>query len=100
MPLEPRQPGANLYLEVTHERSLVARLAVLLNAHDVSAFVYRADATGGAVVADAARPTARVEVEVQGGERQVTRAANRLRRVIGVHSVTVLPPAHDRTAST
>lgn len=66
-------PLANVSVVAVHERGLVARLAVLLNAHDVTGFSYRV-----------VRGTARVEVTVQGGDRQVDRAAARLRRVIGV----------------
>lgn len=78
-------PTVDLTVEATHEQSLVGRLAVLLNAHEVTAFVYRTDPQ---------RHLATVEVSVAGGELQVERAAHRLRRVIGVHRVTTRDHAY------
>lgn len=83
-------PDAFLAVEATHAQGLVARLAVLLNAHDVTAFTYRTNIPHNP---DAVDLTARIEVVMTGDPQQAARAAHRLRRVIGVHHVTVGLPA-------
>jgi hypothetical protein len=75
---QPEQPATNLTVIARHEQGLVARLAVLLNAFEVTAFSYRVDPAG----------RARVDLMVLGGETTLLRAAARLRRVVGVERVT------------
>jgi len=76
---EPREPEANVALEAVHQQSLIARLVVLLNAHHVTSFSYRVDPD---------QELALVELRVLGDDWQVSRAAHKLRRVIGVLRVT------------
>ena len=73
------RPMANVRLEAANQKALVGRLAVLLNAHDVASFSYRVDAEQNCT---------RVEILVNGGDGQVSRVAQKLRRVIGVLRVT------------
>ena len=77
--LEPREAEANVTLEAVHQQSLIARLVVLLNAHHVTSFSYRVDPD---------QELALVELRVLGDDWQVSRAAHKLRRVIGVLRVT------------
>jgi hypothetical protein len=74
---EPPPFAANLTVEARHEQGLVARLAVQLNAFEVTAFSYRVDQGG----------RARLDLMVQGGDAKLVRAAARLRRIVGVETV-------------
>lgn len=77
--LRASSPSGNLTLEAAHNQGLVGRLAVMLNAHDVTSFSYRLHPEKQLVA---------VEMTVQGGDWHVSRVAHKLRRVIGVRRVT------------
>ena len=77
----PVQPGHGRVLVSALDRdALLGRLTALMNTHDVTDFGYRLQPD---------RVHARVEVMVKGDQRQITRVANKLRRVIGVIDIQV-----------
>lgn len=74
--------ATKVLVEAVHHDGLLCRLAVVLNAHQVPSFHYRTDEEHG---------LATVEIMVDGDEWQVTCVANKLRRVIAVTQVVVVP---------
>ena len=70
-------PVSRLAVAAVHQDGLLGRIAVLLNAHEVTSFSYDAQADG----------RARIAVDVQGGQWHVERVASKLRRVVGVLTV-------------
>jgi hypothetical protein len=75
------EPGhGRLTVSACDRDALLGRLTALMNTHDVTDFGYRLQPDGS---------HARVEVVVKGDQREITRVANKLRRVIGVIDIQV-----------